>query len=323
MAAAREHLNRSSFTVVVLDVNLPDGDGIDLLEELSHNPRLCRTPVLLLSNESAVRTRIRGMARGAVEYIGKPYDRDYLVERVGELSHHADGVGRVQRWLGDQRVLVIDGGTLSCDALSHHLRCDGHVVVIARSAEEALEFLAVDAFGCVVLNLDTLGPAGADVCRRIKEEPGGAKTPVLVLTERDDAEVRRAASAAGAEEVVFATATFGLLRIRLRSLLRKKRREAEPKVASDEHPGGSAHPPAPDASLFSQVVAASGLLPSIAPSTIERACRRAGVMDAKTLSPVALSRALPLIRESLGELLSPAEVARRMKSITTLAKPQR
>src|ERR1700677_851690 len=64
-SAAREALARSTVDVVVLDVMLPDVDGITLLAELRGAPATAHTPILLLSSEAEVRDRIRGLETGA------------------------------------------------------------------------------------------------------------------------------------------------------------------------------------------------------------------------------------------------------------------
>ena len=81
-----------------------DGDGLDLLRELRQNPATMRIPVLLLSNESEVRSRMLGIDAGADEYIGKPYDLGQLVARaLALLQPETRDPARV-----GHRVLVID-----------------------------------------------------------------------------------------------------------------------------------------------------------------------------------------------------------------------
>src|SRR6476619_5901063 len=64
-AAARAALERGAIDAVVLDVNLPDGSGIDLLREIRARPDGAALPILMLSTEAEVRDRIRGLATGA------------------------------------------------------------------------------------------------------------------------------------------------------------------------------------------------------------------------------------------------------------------
>ena len=91
LAAAREQLATRRFSLVVLDILLPDGDGISLLTEIRNAPRHAALPVILLSTEAAVRDRVRGLSTGANEYLGKPYDRARLLSRANALIQRGDG----------------------------------------------------------------------------------------------------------------------------------------------------------------------------------------------------------------------------------------
>src|ERR1700742_3912819 len=81
LRAARTALAQHCHALIVLDVLLPDGDGIDLLAEIKNGPGPS-IAVMLLSSETEVRDRIRGLRTGADEYIGKPYDRSYVLAQA-------------------------------------------------------------------------------------------------------------------------------------------------------------------------------------------------------------------------------------------------
>src|SRR5690242_7390141 len=83
-AEMRAVLASHSVALVILDVVLPDADGIELLKELRALPG--PTPaVMLLSTEAEVRDRIRGLTTGADDYVGKPYDAGYVIARARAL----------------------------------------------------------------------------------------------------------------------------------------------------------------------------------------------------------------------------------------------
>lgn len=79
----------ASFDAVVLDVMLPDGSGIQLLERL--RARGNRTPVILLTALDETRDRIRGLDSGADDYLGKPFDLDELTARLRALTRRSNG----------------------------------------------------------------------------------------------------------------------------------------------------------------------------------------------------------------------------------------
>jgi DNA-binding response OmpR family regulator len=82
---AREAFAAHVIGVVILDVLLPDGDGVEFLREIRAAPATCKVPVLLLSSEADVKDRVRGLWTGANDYVGKPYDAGYVVARAQEV----------------------------------------------------------------------------------------------------------------------------------------------------------------------------------------------------------------------------------------------
>ena len=82
VAAARHALAKDQFALVILDILLPDGDGIELLKEIRAMPSATGTAVMLLSTEAEIRDRVHGLTTGADEYVGKPYEPLYLVARA-------------------------------------------------------------------------------------------------------------------------------------------------------------------------------------------------------------------------------------------------
>lgn len=81
---ARERLEVGSMAVIVLDVALPDGSGIDLCRELRRDG--IRTPVLLLTAHAAVPERVAGLDAGADDFLGKPFAVSELRARVRALG---------------------------------------------------------------------------------------------------------------------------------------------------------------------------------------------------------------------------------------------
>lgn len=82
-AAAREALHAAPCDAIVLDLGLPDGDGLALLAEWRRAG--VTEPVLILSARDAVTDRVRGLNLGADDYLPKPFSVDELVARVRSL----------------------------------------------------------------------------------------------------------------------------------------------------------------------------------------------------------------------------------------------
>jgi DNA-binding response OmpR family regulator len=80
---ARDALCETSYDAIVLDLNLPDGDGLSLLQEWRRNG--FNEPVLILSARDTVQDRIKGLDLGADDYLAKPFSLEELQARVRSL----------------------------------------------------------------------------------------------------------------------------------------------------------------------------------------------------------------------------------------------
>ncbi|AUX42709.1 chemotaxis protein CheY [Sorangium cellulosum] len=336
-ALAQKVLRAKSFSLAILDVLLPDGDGLDVLREIRSTPDLMHIPVILLSTEIEVRHRIQGLSTGADEYIGKPYDGSYLVLRATELvsqhrtGAHAPGAGAFS--VTGKKILVVDDSPTYRASLGHFLRQDGCDVIPAQSGEEALSLLAVERVDCVIMDLLMPGMGGLEAARRIKQSSALCRVPVIILTGHDDAATREEGARIGVEDFVLKTPELAMLRKRLRTLFRPRSSPGADGGAPPRRAGSSSDEPPPssragaitksmmplEGSLFEQVVAASGLSSVIGPSTIVRACRRAGI-EPRSMSPEDLYRALPAIHETLRMFLNEEDSERGIAAIGMLAR---
>ena len=75
-------LPRHRFDLIITDINMPDINGLELINFVKKNPQYRDTPLFIVSTESSEVDRRRGMALGASEYLIKPFDPDALVGLV-------------------------------------------------------------------------------------------------------------------------------------------------------------------------------------------------------------------------------------------------
>jgi PAS domain S-box-containing protein len=216
LRSAREALAREGYVLVVLDILLPDGDGLDFLKELRSSPATAQIPVLLLSTEAEVKNRVRGMGAGADEYIGKPYDLGQVVARARALtranSNDAVGPGR--------RVLVIDDSVTFRKELKRSLEAAGYNVWEATTGEEGLALAAADRPDAVVVDGILPGIDGRTVVRRLKSDATLRSTPCLLLTAAEGTDDELRAFEAGADAYVRKSEDLGVILVRLAALLR-------------------------------------------------------------------------------------------------------
>ena len=90
VAQARAHMARRDFDACVLDLGLPDGDGIDLLRHWRAQGR--DVPVLILTARGTIEDKMAGFQTGTDDYLTKPFDLQELVMRLRALLRPRAGV---------------------------------------------------------------------------------------------------------------------------------------------------------------------------------------------------------------------------------------
>lgn len=216
-AAARDALSRSVFDLVVLDVLLPDADGIAFLQELKASPGTASIPVMLLSTEAEVRDRIRGLKTGADEYVGKPYDAVYVVSRARELVRRSRSA---QEPPGPPAILVIDDSPTFRDGLKAALEAKGYAVTPAETGEEGLRLAAGLRPRAVIVDGILPGIDGSTVIRRLRQDTALRRTPCLLLTASEEQGGELRALDAGADAYVRKEEDLEVILARLAAVLR-------------------------------------------------------------------------------------------------------
>jgi two-component system cell cycle response regulator CtrA len=118
------------FDVVVLDLSLPDVNGQQVLGQL-HQMRP-DTPVIILSGEAGLESKIENFLEGADDYITKPFHRDELLVRIHAVLRRARAASPQE----------IELGSLTLDLVAHRASVNGRPVNLTGKEYACLEFLA-------------------------------------------------------------------------------------------------------------------------------------------------------------------------------------
>lgn len=241
-SAGRKALRSGPFALLLIDIILPDANGIEIAVEARAFPPTAKTPIIMLSGECEVPHRIKGLNAGATDYIGKPFAPSYVVKRARQLTEmrgSSPGIGN-NASPGPLRILLVDDSPTFLNAFAERLRLEGHDVILAKSGSEALSFLAVQPVDAIVLDVFMPGISGLETCRRIKNTPMWADIPVMMLTGREDSIAKATGFTAGVDEYVVKSTDVASMATRLSELLRRKRLE---KAAAAAKTTMSSRPP--------------------------------------------------------------------------------
>jgi DNA-binding response OmpR family regulator/anti-sigma regulatory factor (Ser/Thr protein kinase) len=217
VAEARNALSTESFALILLDVHLPDADGIEFLGELKNLATTAKIPIMLLSSEAEVQDRIRGLKTGADEYVGKPYDLSYVMARARELLRKQAPEGGEPR---SRTILIIDDSMTFREALKTALESSNYTVVAAATGEEGLRVAVDERPSAIIVDGALPGIDGATVIRRIRADAALRRTPCILLTASEDRSGEIVALDAGADDYVRKEENPEIILARLAAVLR-------------------------------------------------------------------------------------------------------
>ena len=119
------------YDIIILDLMLPDIDGIEVLRRL-RDARV-ETPVLILSGLTESENKVKGLGTGADDYLTKPFDKDELMARIQAIVRRSKGHAQS----------IIRTGKLTVNMDAHTVEVDGHPVHLTGKEYGILELLSL------------------------------------------------------------------------------------------------------------------------------------------------------------------------------------
>lgn len=179
---ARLALDTVSYDAVLLDLGLPDEDGLDVLKWLRAGRRA--TPVLVLTARDTVTDRVDGLNAGADDYLPKPFAMEELVARIRAILRRPGGA------LGRE----LEAGNTIMDTVAREVRIDGAVASCSKREMDVLEML-MRRLGHVVTKRgleDSIYPFGEEIAsnsievcvHRLRKRLSDAQSNVVIHTVR-------------------------------------------------------------------------------------------------------------------------------------------
>jgi DNA-binding response OmpR family regulator len=130
---AEEALAMMQYDLLLIDLGLPDGDGLDLIRTIRQAKN--STPILVLTARGAIDERIAGLDAGGDDYLVKPFNHGELLARCRALLRRAPGVSAP----------ALEAGRLAFDVASGLVTCGGAELALAPRERAVLEILMRDA----------------------------------------------------------------------------------------------------------------------------------------------------------------------------------
>jgi len=212
--SALEQLSQHKFDCMILDLNLPDKTGFEVLERMHQDDRILKRPVIVYTGRELSEEENRQLLRYADSVIVKgAKSPERLLDETALFLHQVIGdlpatkqqaiqkLYRQEDVLWEKKVLIVDDDMRNSFALSKLLSERGVQVEIAPNGQKALEILN-DIPGIDLVLMDMMMPVmgGLEATRQIRQMPQFKDLPILALTAKAMKGDREQCLAAGAND---------------------------------------------------------------------------------------------------------------------------
>ena len=189
---ANNYLQLKNYDFVILDLNLPDAYGEELVSDIQ---KLTNAKVIILTSEADIQIRESLFKKGVLDYLVKEKNfssvTDSIKNSIESLEKNAYNT-----------VLVVDDSMFMCKQLHKILSIRNYKVEIALNAKEALEKLQTHNISTIVLDMELPDKHGLDFLKEMKDIDEFCHIPVLIVSSTNDPEVIRKALRTGASDFI-------------------------------------------------------------------------------------------------------------------------
>ena len=218
---ALRELSAATFDCVVLDFNLPDATGYDLLEKMAQNDEVSFPPVIVYTGRSLSREEEQRLGRFSRSIIIKDArSPERLLDEVTLFLHQVESKLPAPQQqmlkaarnrdcsLEGRRILVVEDDVRNIFALTSVFEPNGATVEIARNGREALDALSrskmssASAIDMVLMDIMMPEMDGLTATREIRKDPDWKKLPIIALTAKAMKDDHEKCLAAGANDYV-------------------------------------------------------------------------------------------------------------------------
>ena len=132
---ALEKVEKYDIDAAILDLMLPDINGLSLLQQIRNNPRVAHIPILMLTSKTEEIDTVLGLEMGADDYIHKPFKKRELVARLNVVFRRIEQDQKIK----NKPVLF---GDVEMDLISHSVQKSGKDIVMSPKEFQLLAMLA-------------------------------------------------------------------------------------------------------------------------------------------------------------------------------------
>jgi len=228
--------------LILMDIMMPVMDGYEATEILKQDPDTKDIPIIMITAMDGTEDKLRGLEAGADEFLNKPVNAAELMARAKsllrlklyqeQLKSRMDseesmvsenrGAVSVQKELNLPTILVVEDEDKDIRLIKNYLQGEAYRIVVAKTGEETLSRVLKEKIDLVLLDILLPGMDGFQVVERLREMEGGKNLQIVALTNLQDMESKVKGIELGADDYLVKPINKHELRVRIRSLVKKK-----------------------------------------------------------------------------------------------------
>ena len=172
-------LEKEQFLAILMDIVLPDINGMELLQRIREIKNSKKTPVVICSVEAEQQ---KAFLMGAVEYFVKPINYKYLVE---VLTHY--------RLRKDSKILIVDDDVPTLNIIREAVEQVGFKAIAESNSTRVMDLIQNLSLDLAIIDLDMPEIGGVELIEMIKSNPRFKNLPIIIYTgkESSDEDVRK------------------------------------------------------------------------------------------------------------------------------------
>jgi len=167
-----EIINKEPLLAIVLDIELPNVNGLELLKRINEHPNTKNTPVIVAAVEA---DQQKAYMMGAVEYFVKPINYNYLVEVLTSYKLRKDS-----------NILCVDDDLPTLNLLAQAVNTAGFNAVAENVSSKVMDLISDKDIDLAIIDLDMPHPNGFELIKLIKSEKKFANLPIIIYTGKEN-----------------------------------------------------------------------------------------------------------------------------------------
>lgn len=167
-------IEKEKFLSIIMDIVLPNTNGLELLKQIHENKHTKNTPVIVCSIEAEQQ---KAFMMGAVEYFVKPIKYKFLVEVLQSYRLKKDSV-----------VLCVDDDLPTLNLVKEAIETAGYNALAVNVSADVMNLIEDKDIDLAIVDLDMPDPNGFDLIKLIKSNGRFTKLPIIIYTGKENYE---------------------------------------------------------------------------------------------------------------------------------------